>query len=126
MKTFVKISLAVFMCSLCTSLFAAHRFIIKYKPTPAQSFFLLAHHGSEEARELIRVQMMEKLSREKVDALSRAAGVKARDSHPIATGAHVIILSEDLDRKKTEHFIHNVKKNNSVEYIEEDQLRGVR
>jgi hypothetical protein len=126
MKTFVKISSVIFMCSVCTSLFAAQKFIIKYKPTPSQSAFLLAHHGSNEAKELIRIQMMEKLSQEKVDALSQAAGVTATDSYPIFTGAHVIFLSKDLDRKKTEQFIHNVKTDTSVEYIVEDQLLGIR
>ena len=122
MKTFIKTGLIIFTCGLCMSAMAANRFIVKYKPTEAQTSYLLARSGIDEkkAKAQIREQMMERISKEKVDALSRAAGVQVKDSHAIATGAHVIILNGHLDEKQTEQFIRNVKQDNSIEYIEED------
>jgi len=127
MKTFIKISLTILACGLCISAMAANRFIIKYKLNEAQISFLSAHSGADEkkAKAQIRAQMMEKISKEKIDALSKAAGVQAEDSHALATGAHVITLSEHLDEKQTEQFISNVKQDNSVEYIEEDKTAKV-
>jgi hypothetical protein len=124
MKTFVKISLIIFMCCVCAPAIAASRFIIKYKPNEAQAAFLLAHRGIDEkwAKAQIRVQMMGNLSQEKIDVLSKAAGAQAKDFQALCTGSHVIMLSKDLDEKQTRQFIRNVQQDNSVEYIEEDKI----
>ena len=125
MKIFIKISLTILACSLCMSAMAANRFIIKYKPNESQTSFLLEHEGADKkkARAHIRTQMMEgKISNEKRDVLSTASRVRAKHSHSLATGAHVITLSEHLDKKQTEQFISNVKQDNSVEYIVEDKI----
>ncbi|CAL7963461.1 hypothetical protein GAMM_40286 [Gammaproteobacteria bacterium] len=122
MKAFIKTCLMIFACGLYVSAIATNRFIIKYKPNESQTSFLLAHGGADENK--AKTEMMEKISNEKIDTLSKAVGipgVQARDSHPLATGAHVIILSKYLDEKQTEQFISTVKQDNSVEYIEEDK-----
>ncbi|CAL7963464.1 exported hypothetical protein [Gammaproteobacteria bacterium] len=124
MKAFTKISLTILACCLCMSAMAANRFIIKYKPSESQTSFLEAAVDKKKAEAEIRAQMMEKISNEKIDALSKAVGipgVQAKESHPLATGAHVIILSNQLDEKQTEQFISTVKQDTSVEYIVEDK-----
>ena len=135
MNKHIKNIIAVVLCGLCMPAMATDRFIVKYKLNETQKAFLSSHRGVDikKAESQIRKELMEKLSKEQLDVLSKAADVKITtkiqviDSHSLATGAHVIILSEDLDAIQTEQFIHNVKQNDNIEYIEEDkELRTVK
>ena len=65
---------------------------------------------------------MEKLPKERLDALSKTANTQVEDRHSLATGAHVIVLSENLDEIQTEQFINSVEQDASIEFIEEDQV----
>ncbi len=124
MKPNFKIISILIMCGISVQAMATNRFIIKYKPNATQAAFLLAHQGvdKKKAEEYVREQLMWPLSQEKIDALSKAAGVQAKDFMSIATGAHVIILTKDLNEKQTEQFIRIVQQDNSVAYIVEEGM----
>lgn len=124
MKTLIKVCLTTLVCALCVSAIAEDRFIIKYKLNEWQKYILSEYGGADKEKhdKLIRFLLMERLSKEQVDALSKAAGVQAQDWHSLGNGAHVIALSKDLDEKQTEQFIRNVEQDKSVEYIEVDAI----
>ena len=129
MNAYIRSIITIALCGLYMSAMAVDRFAIKYKLNESQKTFLSSHSGAdkEQAEEQVIKQLMENLSKDQLDALSKAADVKPGAkvqviySHPLATGAHVITLSEDLDETQTEQFIHNVKQDNNVEYFEEDK-----
>ena len=132
MNAYIKIIITIALSSLCISTMAANTFIVKYKLTESQKAFLSFHSGSDSKKTeaKIRAELAKDLSLEQLDALSKAADVKidskgtkirATDSYPLAIGAHVITLSEDLDKIQTKQFISNVEQNSDVEYIEEDR-----
>ena len=134
MNTYIKTTIAIVLFSLCIPTMAANRFIVKYKLNESQLAFLSSHSGvdAKAAKEKIREELMEKLSKEQLDVLSKAVDklntlstankIQVTDSHSLGTGAHVIKLSEDLDKTQTEQFIHNVEQDNSIEFIEEDKI----
>jgi len=133
MNTYIKTTLTIALCGLCMSAMAVDRFAVKYKLNESQKAFLSSSSGADkkQAEELVIKELMEKLSKEQLDALSKAADVKPGTkvqvtySHPLATGAHVITLNEDLDETQTKRFIHNVEQDNSIEFIEEDKELGI-
>ncbi len=123
MNTYIKATITIILFGLCTSTMAEDRFIVKYKLSEAQKDFLSSHRGAEakKAEARIREELMEKLSKEQLAALSAAAKVRVTDWFSLANGAHVITLSEDLDKTQTEQFIHDVEQDNYIEFIEEDK-----
>lgn len=98
MKTFIRLCLSIIACSLGVSAMATNRFIVKYKQN--------------------KFQVAEK----KIGELLKKIGVQVENSYVLPTGAHVIILNKDLDKKQTEQFINSFKQDDSIEYIEEDQI----
>ena len=122
MSTYVNTAITVVLFGLCMSAMAADRFIIKYKLNERQKYILSEYGGADKKKhdKLVRFLLMERLLKKQEDALSKAAGVQAEDSHSLADGAHVITLSEDLDKIQTEQFIRIVEQYNDVEFIEED------
>ena len=127
MNTYIKTIITLIMFSLCTTTMAANRFIVKYKLNESQKSFLSSHSGDDakEARAKIREELMEKLSKEQLDALSVVAKVQVTYSRPLANGAHVITLSKDLDETQTEQFINTVEQCNDIEFIEEDKIQQI-
>lgn len=125
MNKYIKTIVTIALCGLCIPVMAADRFIIKYKLSESQKAFLSSHTGADakEAKAKIREELMQKLSKEQLDALSATAKAQVTDSHSLANGAHVIKLSKDLDEKQTEQFIHDVEQYNNIEFIEEDKIQ---
>lgn len=116
MKKYIKISIAIIFCFLCTVSIAANRFIIKYKSNDNNTNISTTNYS------------VKKIPAEKIIILSRKAeqaGDKTNKiirSYVLATGAFVIILDKDLDKNQTENFINSVKEDNDVKYIEEDKV----
>ena len=133
MHRYIKTAIiTIALSGLFTSALAQDRFIVKYKLTKSQEDYLSSHRGADkkEAEEKIRKELMKKFSETQLAALSMAtnkitglsAEIKVNDAHSLATGAHVIRLSEDLDKTQSEELIKNVLQDNSVDYIGEDLL----
>jgi serine protease len=112
--------LTLVCCSFTSLSVATDRFIIKYKPTPAQSKSLAS--GGMQPQKAME-QMSKPLSTVHKKELSKLAdGLYIYEVNQIATGAHVIILSKDLNPVETKNFIKKVEEQPDVEYIEEDRI----
>jgi serine protease len=117
---FKKICLALICINLIKLALAADRFIVKYKPTAAQSKMLVQGGASSK----IAIEQMQKpLSRARLKSLSNfASGIDIQEINQMATGAHVIILNKNLNEKETANFMHSVKEESGIDYIEKDQI----
>lgn len=115
-----KLYLICIGCCLSMLANAENRFIIKYKPTESQSKQLAA--GGIQAK-IARVSMASPLSKAQINTLSHIQNnASVTEINQIATGAHVIITSKNLNQEQTDSFIKQVKQQQDVEYIEVDQL----
>ena len=93
MNTHIKIVFTSILFSLCIPAMAADKFIVKYKLNESQKVFLSSHSGADAkgARAKIREELMRRLSKEQLDALSAAAKTQVTCSRSLANGAHVIM-----------------------------------
>lgn len=127
---FNRIVICFVFCGMLFCAFADDvRLIIKYKP-------MINNVQSDKVNdETTRLKMMEPLSKSQLSILSNyIGGAVVSEIHPLATGAHVIRVSDDLGSKPqntkfgsdhqayVKQIINKIKADPSVEYVEEDRL----
>ena len=134
MNKYLKIIVTVALCGCCLSAMASAKFILEYKLSEEQRNALIAAHptaNSEEINMLIAKELIKKLSQEKIDALVAAANkvkgnslekIQIIHSGAVGNSAHVITLSEDLNKEQTQQFINEVARFGNVASIEEAGL----
>lgn len=125
MNTYIKNAITTILFGLCMPTMAADTFIVKYKLNETQKAFLSSQGVTDTKRVNAKTRelLMEKLSKERLDALSAAAETQVTDLRSLATGAHVIKLSQDLNEIQTEQFINSVKQYNDIDFIEENKIQ---
>ncbi len=89
----------------CVS-FANDRLIIKYKPTIAQTNLITTGKMSQNS---LTKQLMAPLSSSQMNTISKQANIQIEQLHPIATGAHVLRLSNSVDSTKLQQIINHNK-----------------
>ncbi len=99
--------------------YASERLILKYKVNPLQQSMLLS--GKISKIDLVGEQMLP-LDSQKLTKLANTTGYNFQDSHAIGTGAHVVIISQDLNQNELQKVISNIANDPDVEYVEEDKL----
>ena len=108
------------LATISLSSFATtNRLIIKYKPTTTQ---LTSIKLGTMSTMMINKQLAQPLSTTTLSTLSQLATVSVKELHSIATGAHVLQLSQTVDSTKLQQIINNIKNNPSVDYVVEDRI----
>src|SRR5690349_21232580 len=101
-------------CSLPAIVHATDRFIIKYKPTTAQK---IALSGNNVTARVARLEMSRPLTQDKLSILTNFAnGANIKEINQVATGAHVILLDQNLDEAQTKNFINGIQSQPDVAY----------
>ncbi|MCC2624486.1 MAG: hypothetical protein K0R14_359 [Burkholderiales bacterium] len=106
--------------SLASLSVATDRFIIKYKPTPAQNKSL-AKGGAEAQKTMEQINNPLSIVHKK-ELAKLANGINVYEVNQVATGGHVIIINRDLNPVETKNFIKKVEEQPEIEYIEEDRV----
>ena len=132
MNSYLRSVIVVLIFNYCLPAMAEGTFIVKYKLSNDREIALQQSHPnitSQAFKAMVAEELMQKLSDEQLFALSAAATevkgktsgrVGVTDLRPVGGGgAHVIFLSEDLDEKQVEKFLHIVRQYEDIDYIAE-------